>query len=166
MIRLAALCLMLAATPALAGGSLDGLTVTLRVETWNDPTLPLLVSEGRTVTVGKSVEFAMGPEGWTGGLDVVPVQVEIGANRIEFTYGDFGRGRFWGATFNGYILEFEAGCALFAGARVDPSATTMGVGDADIGVGTRAIRVNVAGRDYGPGQRLAIDLDVEDCPLS
>jgi hypothetical protein len=31
-----------------------------------------------TVTVGSGTEFGLGPEGFTGGLDVVPVEVEIG----------------------------------------------------------------------------------------
>lgn len=162
---LALFALILSCQPAFAGGSLEGLTVTLNVETWDDAAAPLLVSEGRTVTVGQGVEFAMGPEGWTGGLDVVPVEVQIGPDRITFRYGEGFEGEFWQAAFNGYVLTFQTGCALFSAARIDPAATTMDVVDGDITVGQDNIRVNVAGRSYGPGATLAVDLDVEDCPM-
>jgi len=39
---------------------------------------PFLLARGRTVTVGEGLEFGLEPEGLTGGLDVVPVTVEIG----------------------------------------------------------------------------------------
>lgn len=163
MIRIA-LALILTAWPALAGGTLEGRIVTLNVETWDDRAAPILVSVGRTVQVGAGVEFGMGPEYRTPGFDVVPVQVEILPNRIEFSYGA-GTGQFWPAAFNGYVLRFAVDCALIAGARVDASATTMPVTDADITTDGQALFVNVAGRDYGPEARLAIDLVVTDCLL-
>ena len=162
---IALLALPMASFPAFAGGSLDGLTVTLNVETWDDPSAPLLISEGRTVTVGQGVEFGMGPEGWTGGLDVVPVEVQIAPGRVEFRYGEGFSGTFWQAAFNGYVLRFRSGCALFSGAHIDPAATTMDVTDKDITLGPQSISVNVAGRAYGPEARLALDLDVADCPM-
>ncbi|MFT4149301.1 MAG: hypothetical protein QM656_03815 [Paracoccaceae bacterium] len=155
----------LLACAAHADPTLDGRRVTLNVLTYDDPAKPLLESIGRTVTVGPGIEFGMGPEGWTNGLDVVPVQVEIGPDRIEFSYGE-GPGTFWTAAFNGYVVRFAGDCALFSGARIDGTATTMQVGDADIRVGPQALYINVAGRDYGPDKRLALDLKVEDCPLS
>lgn len=159
-----ALCLM--ACPALAGGTLEGRIVTLNTETWDDPADPLLVSQGRTVQVGRGVEFALLPEGRTPGFDVVPVEVEILPDRIEFAYGDVsGTGQFWQAAFNGYVLRFAVDCALIAGARVDPAATTMAVTDADLSTDGRALFINVAGRDYGPTARLAIDVAVTDCLL-
>ncbi|HSF63985.1 MAG TPA: hypothetical protein VLA78_06340 [Paracoccaceae bacterium] len=167
MIRIAlalTLTLTLAAWPALAGGTLEGRIVTLNTETWDDPAQPILVSRGRTVQVGAGVEFALLPEGRTPGFDVVPVQVEILPGRIEFSYGA-ARGQFWPATFNGYVLRFAVDCALIAGARVDAAATTMAVTDADISTDGRALFVNVAGRDYGPEARLAVDLVVTDCLL-
>lgn len=158
-----ALCLF--ALPAHAGGSLEGRSVTLNVLTYDDPATPILQSHGRTVIVGRGVEFGMGPEGWTNGLDVVPVQVEIGPDRIEFSYGE-DTGHFWTAAFNGYVLRFSGECALFSGVRVDSAATTMPVTDADVIIAPQELRIDLSGLEYGPKARLALDLMVEDCPLS
>lgn len=113
------------ATPV-GAGSLDGRLVTFNVETWDDREAPLLMARGRTVMVGEGTEFGLGPEGFTGGLDVVPVAVEIGPSRIELSYPK-GIGRYYEARFNGYVLRFEADCALFEKVAVDPAGTTMKV---------------------------------------
>jgi hypothetical protein len=157
--------LALCAGPVLADATLEGRAVTLNVLTYDDPADPILESRGRTVTVGAGVEFGMGPEFRTPGFDVVPVQVQIGRARIEFSYGT-DQGSFWQARFNGYVLRFATDCALFAAWRVDAAATTMGVTDADIHAEAGALFINVAGRDYGPEAHLAIDLVVADCPMS
>lgn len=151
--------------PAAAGGSLEGRIVTLNVLTYEDPARPILESTGRTVTVGEGVEFGMGPEYRTPGFDVVPVQVEIGPSRIEFSYGS-DVGAFWPARFNGYVLRFQADCALFDGWRIDRAATTLPIDETDITTDGRALYINVQGDEYGPEVRLAVDLSVTDCPLS
>lgn len=157
---------MLSALPVFAGtgGTLEGRIVTLNVETWDTPDQMKFQSVGRTVTVGSGIEFGMGPEFRTPGFDVVPVQVEIKPRRIEFSY-DMGRGTFWDAEFNGYVLRFVAECALIEGFSVDHAFTTMAVTEADIRQDGGAFYINVAGRDYGPEARLAIDVMVSDCLL-
>lgn len=161
MIRTAALALLLA-SPTCAG-TLEGRLVTFTVETWDDREAPLLVARGRTVTVGQGVEFGLDREGFTGGLDVVPVAVEIGPTRIELGYPK-GIGRFYEAKFNGYVLRFETDCALFEKVAIDPTATTMqGV---DVWAETGALYIDVAGLGYGPSSTLALDLQVADCPMS
>lgn len=165
MIR-AALAAVLIATPA-AAGTLEGRLVTFTVMTWDDPAQPYLQARGKTVTVGRGVEFGLGPEGLTGGLDVVPVTVEIGPRRVEITYPEMaGQGQFYTAGFNGYVLRFETECALFAGWNVDPDFTTMPVTDADIFTDRGALYINVSALDYGPRAQLAVNLEVTDCPLS
>ncbi|MFO1202760.1 MAG: hypothetical protein U1E58_08995 [Tabrizicola sp.] len=161
MMRWVALCLALV-SPVQAG-SLEGRLVTFTVETWDDREAPLLVARGRTVTVGKGTEFGLGPEGFTGGLDVVPVDVEIGPTRIELSYPK-GIGRFYEAKFNGYVLRFETDCALFEKVSVDPAGTTMKV--TDVWAETGALYINVSGLGYGPASTLALDVQVADCPLS
>lgn len=146
-----------------AGGTLEGRLVTFTVETWDDRAAPLLVARGRTVAVGQGTEFGLGPEGFTGGLDVVPVAVEIGPTRIELSYPK-GIGRFYQARFNGYVLRFETECALFEGVTVDPAGTTMDV--TEVWAETGALYINVSGLGYGPEARLALDLEVADCPMS
>lgn len=146
-----------------AAGTLEGRLVTFTVETWNDFENPLLVARGRTVTVGAGTEFGLGPEGLTGGLDVVPVAVEIGPTRIELSYPR-GIGRFYEARFNGYVLRFETECALFQNVAIDPAGTTMKV--TEVWAESGSLYINVSGLGYGPEARLALDLDVADCPLS
>ena len=161
MIRTVALAL-LTAFPA-AAGTLEGRLVTFTVETWDDRAAPLLVARGRTVTVGQGVEFGLDREGFTGGLDVVPVDVEIGPTRIELSYPK-GLGQFYDAKFNGYVLRFVTECALFDKVTIDQSATTMEV--TEVWAETGALYLNVSGLGYGPEAKLALDLEVADCPLS
>lgn len=161
MIRWVALAL-LGALPVSAG-TLEGRLVTFTVETWDQRESPLLVARGRTVTVGQGVEFGLGPEGFTGGLDVVPVAVEIGPTRIELSYPR-GIGRFYEAKFNGYVLRFETDCALFEKVAVDQDATTMKV--TEIWSEAGALYINVSGLGYGPDAKLALEIEVADCPLS
>jgi hypothetical protein len=144
-------------------GTLEGRLVTFTVETWDQPDQPYVKARGRTVTVGQGVEFGLEPEGLTGGLDVVPVTVEIGPTRIELDYPR-GFGRFYEATFNGYVLRFETECALFERVAIDRAASTMPV--TEIWAETGALYVNVSGLEYGPEATLALDLEVADCPLS
>ncbi len=159
---LRALAAMVLAAPV-AAGTLEGRLVTFTVETWDDREAPLLVARGRTVTVGQGVEFGLDREGFTGGLDVVPVDVEIGPTRIELSYPK-GIGRFYEAQFNGYVLRFETDCALFEKVAVDQEATTMKV--TEVWAETGALYINVSGLGYGPQSKLALDLEVADCPLS
>ena len=156
-----AVCL-LGAEPA-AAGTLEGRLVTFTVETWDIREAPFLVARGRTVTVGSGVEFGLEPEGRSGGLEIVPVTVEIGPTRIELSYPR-GLGRFYEARFNGYVLRFETECALFENVTVDPAASTMR--GAEIWSEGGALYINVSGLSYGPTETLALDLEVADCPLS
>ncbi len=159
---LAGLLTGLATAPVMAG-TLEGRLVTFTVETWDIREEPMLQARGRTVTVGQGVEFGMEPQGLTGGLDVVPVTVEILPTRIELSYPR-GIGRFYEARFNGYVLRFETECALFENVAVDPDGTTMKVTDVWSEAG--ALFVNVSGLGYGPEATLALELEVADCPMS
>ncbi|NHB76383.1 hypothetical protein [Rhodobacter calidifons] len=146
-----------------AAGTLEGRLVTFTVETWDNRDTPYLQARGRTVMVGQGVEFGLEPEGLTGGLDVVPVTVEILPGRIELSYPR-GSGQFFEAAFNGYVLRFETDCALFESVAVDPAASTMPV--TEVWAETGALYINVSGLDFGPDATLALDVEVADCPLS
>jgi hypothetical protein len=161
MIRAARLAIALA-FPA-GAGTLEGRLVTFTVETWDQRDRPYLQARGRTVMVGKGVEFGLEPEGVIAGLDVVPVTVEIGPGRIELAYPR-GAGTFYQAAFNGYVLRFETDCALFRNVAIDRAATTMPV--TGVWAETGALFINVAGLGYGPEARLALELEVADCPVS
>jgi hypothetical protein len=161
MMRWVALASLLCAP--VQAGTLEGRLVTFTVETWDLREQPFLQARGRTVTVGQGVEFGLEPEGLTGGLDVVPVTVEIGPTRIELSYPR-GIGRFFEAQFNGYVLRFETECALFENVAIDRAATTMQV--TEVWSEGGALYINVSGLGYGPEAKLALDLEVADCPLS
>jgi hypothetical protein len=161
MMRGLALAALMAAP--LAAGTLEGRLVTFTVETWDQRDQPYLAARGQTVMVGEGVEFGLEPEGLTGGLDVVPVKVEIGPTRIELSYPR-GIGLFYQAKFNGYVLRFETECALFEKVAIDPAGTTMQV--TEVWAETGALYINVSGLGYGPEARLALDLEVADCPMS
>ena len=162
---LAAALVVVACAGPVSAGTLEGRLVTFTVMTWDDPAQPFLQARGKTVTVGEGVEFGLGPEGLSGGLEVVPVEVQIGPQRVELSYPK-GQGQFYTAAFNGYVLRFETDCALFSGWKLDADFTTLPVTDADIFTDKGALYINVSGMGYGPSARLAVDLDVTDCPLS
>jgi hypothetical protein len=150
--------------PAWADATLEGRLVTFTVLTYDIPGQPIVDARGKTVMVGTGVEFGLEPEGLTGGLDVAPVTVEVGPTRVELSYP--GRGLFYTATFNGYVLRFETDCALFKSVTIDPKATTMALTAEDIRTDLGALYINVSGRAYGPDLHAAFDVVVEDCPLS
>ncbi|MGL6209086.1 MAG: hypothetical protein ACRC14_04560 [Paracoccaceae bacterium] len=163
--RSLALAALTLAVPNLAlAGTLEGRIVTLNVMTTDTTGAVVFESRGRTVTVGAGVEFDMGPEHLREDLDVVPVQVEIGPQRIAFSYGE-GQGSFFQADFNGYVLRFATECALFEAVQIDQRATTMAVDLKDVRVEGGALFVNVAGREFGPDATLALDFVIGDCVI-
>ena len=163
MIRAAVLAALLA-TPA-GAGTLDGRLVTFTTMTWDDPAAPVFEGPSKTVTVGKGVEFGLESDQIINGLELVPVQVEIQPQRVEMTYPK-GMGNFYEAPFNGYVLRFDTECALFSGWAVDREFTTLPITDSDIFTDRGALYINVSGMSDGPEERLAVDLDVTDCPIS
>ncbi len=165
--RAAALALAVVSAPtAFAQGTLLDRVVTLSTLTYDLREQPLFVGVGETVLVSDAVEFGMNPEGAQNGLDVVPVMVNIDATRVEFDYSRTPPGQFVEAVFNGYVLLFETDCVLFEGARVDPTATTLPVSDDALTIEGGTLSINVAGLSFDQTSRLAVDLDVADCPLS
>lgn len=155
---------MLVGGPALGQG-LDGRTVLMRGETWDDPAAPYLRSSDYVGEVGKGPEFGFAPE-TGGGLVVVPVTIDLAEDRVLFSYEGTGGGVFTEAAFNGYVLTFPVECTLLAGVSIDPAATTLPLKPSDVTVEPQALRVNVAGMAYGPKDRIGLRLDVTDCPVS
>ncbi len=150
--------------PAKADDTLEGYLVTLNVLTYDVLATPILHSRGQTVKVSKGVTFGMGPEFLRPGMDVVPVQVALGPSRIAFSYGRE-EGEFLDAEFNGFVLQFEADCALIHSVRIDEAATTLPVTLADIRTEMGTLFIDMAGQAYGPDATLALDFVVEECLL-
>lgn len=162
---MAALLTDVLAIPAAADSTLSGRTVTFTVLIYDNHHLPMLKAVGRTVTVGQCVEFGLDPKGVIVGMRVVPVQIEISPTRLQARY-NVDPGVFYDARFNGYVLIFETDCALFDHVRIDHAFTTMPLEDRDVWAKRGGLLSNVAGKQYGPNQRFALDFDVVDCPLS
>lgn len=163
--ELLALALALPLASPVAAEGLEGRTVLFRVETWDDPAAPLLVSRDYVAAVGAGPEFDVAIQA-SGGLVVVPATIDLAASRLDLSFADLAPGAFAAAAFNGYVLTFPVECTLLTGAALDPAATTLPLTAADVAVEPQALRVNVAGRAYGPGDRIGLTLDVTDCPLS
>jgi len=165
-LRAAAAAFLLAALPAAAESSLEGRIVTFRVIAYDDPARPLFDGVGETVKVGRGVEFGLYPEGAQNGLDVIPAQVNIAADRVEVTWPFAGTGTVMEAAFNGYELRFETGCVLIEGAGIDRARTTMALPAGAVTYAQDTLWINLAGQPYGPRERVAVAIDVGDCPLS
>ena len=160
-----ALALALCGAPALADSGLLGRSVVFSVETWDDPATPYLQSSAYRATVGPGPEFGLAPE-TNGQLFVVPVLIDIGADRIDISFKNIDPGYFYDAEFNGYILTFEADCVLFTRAILDDKATTLPLEKDAVEVTPQAVRVNVAGLYHDETTTIGVELDVQDCPLS
>lgn len=156
-------CLL--ALPAQAEGTLLDRIVTFRVLAYDDPAAPLFDGRGETVRVSDAVEFGLAQEGQQNGFDVIPVEVNISASRVEVTYQGAPTD-VWPSQFNGYVLSFDTECVLFDGAKVDPATTTIGLSDEDIRFERGELFLNLSGERYETGDSFAIDLSVLDCPLS
>ncbi len=162
-VLLAALTLPLASA---AQGTLLDRVVTFSTLTYDHPKGPLFTSRGRTVVVTDGAEFGLEREAIQNGLEVVPVDVNISANRIELDYFNSEPGSFVTAEFNGYVLQFEANCVLFQDARIDWQATTLPLAKDALSFEGGTVRINVSGLIFDRKSHFAVDLDVAACPLS
>ncbi|WP_226582741.1 hypothetical protein [Acuticoccus sediminis] len=167
--RAMALCLAAltayAAAPA-AADSLLGRTAAFSVLAYDEPDKPRYQGLIHTATISDEIEFGLLPEGVQNGLDVVPVIVDISANRIEIDFSPSPPGLIADATFNGYVLSFAPDCLVFNNARVDASVTTLPVANGDITIEGRTLYVNLQGLAYDRSSHVGILLDVTDCPLA
>lgn len=158
------LLLALLAGPAAAQG-LEGRTVLMRGEAWDDPDAPVMRSRDYVGVVGEGPEFGFEVE-VQNALAVVPVTIDLSADRVDLSYEGTPGGVFAVARFNGYVLTFPVECTLLEGAKIDPATTTLPLGPDALKVGPRELRVNVSGLAYGPRDRIGLLLDVTDCPVS
>ena len=149
-----------------AADSLLGRTAAFSVLAYDDPDKPLYEGLVHTATISDAVEFGLAPEGVQNGLDVVPVTVDIGANRIEIDFSPSPPGLIAEAEFNGYVLAFTPECLIFNGARVDEESTTLPIDDDAITLAGRTLYVNLEGLAYDTESHVGILLDVTDCPVT
>ena len=154
-----------AVPPAFAEATLLGRTVTFQILTYDDRDRPLFVGRTHTARVGNGQEFGLRYEGAQNDLDVVPILVDISADRMEVRYENAIPGELAEAAFNGYVFGFATDCLLFQGARVDRRFTNLPITDNKIFVERGTLFINVAGLRYDRYSRFAINFEVGDCRL-
>ncbi len=158
--------LLFAALPAIANetGLMDR-TVIFKVMTWDDPDLPYLISRDFVGVVGDGPEFGMQREGFIG-IDVVPVLIDVSADRITFSYATADPGTFALAGFNGYTLRFPIDCVLISDAAIDLGGTSLPLKPDALTITPQSLSLNVAGLPFDRDDKITLNLTVQDCPLS
>lgn len=156
---------------AMAGASpsqadILGRGVTFQVLTYDDPAHPLFEGTVHRARIGDKPEFGLRFEGVQNELDVVPVLVDISADRIEISYASAPPGELWPAVFNGYVLTFDHGCAVIGAARVDRGFTTLPFDNKRLRLEADVLKLNVSGLKYDKTSRIGIELDLIPCPES
>lgn len=150
-----------------AGTSLMGRTASFKALAYDDEALPLFDGLVHSTKVSERVEFGMGPEGVQNDLDVVPAAIDVSGHRIEISFALApAAGWLVDSTFNGYLLAFEPDCLVIDAATVDRDWSTLAIDADDLILEGRTLRINLAGRYYDATSRLAVDLHVDDCPMS
>lgn len=146
-----------------AAEGLLGRMVTLRTETRVAGLTLTDDAPAQEARITENAEFDIGGPVPGTALYIVPVRVDLGSRWIEFTYYPGGVDQFLEADFNGYVFEFQPGCAELDGATVNPNASSVEVTDADLVVEPNRLTLDVSGRVVTDGSRIVIDIDVGDC---
>jgi len=148
----------LAMAPFIHAQGLEGSQVTL---TGDLPVLGTPFTEPNTETVGPGLEFPAGSLMALPGFEVIPVNIDVGANSIsgKYTTDEIAET----ATFNGYVFDFAAGSPTITGATVDPS-TTFAPGSLQLGFSAHEVTINVEGLTVTPTSSFLVDLTTVPVP--
>ena len=160
---LAALCICCAASQAWAEATLLGREVSLQVVTFDDPNAPIFESDVKWAATSNEIEFGLQRTKSPEDIDVIPVLIDVQSTHITFNYNTAVPGELYPAKFNGYIIDFHAGCDLVTGASLDTSDTTLPIGDDALFWDKDRLYVNVQGQSFNRKSRIAIDLEINDC---
>lgn len=161
------LAVFLAVFPfAVAAQGLIDREVTVSVETTFAGQPPGRERPTTAYVQAEAAEFWFGGASSVDGLFIVPVFIDIGDRWLRMEYVGSGAGDFVEAEFNGYVFDFDPGCAKLRGANVDVSQTTVLLEDTDLEVSRHSLRVDVAGLNYQDGDTIFIELKIGDCVAS
>lgn len=157
-------CLAAAAGHSLADGSLFDRSVSFQVQTYDDAEKPLFMGKVHQSRVSDAIEFGLVEEGRQNNLDVIPVLVDVSADRIELVYSIAAPSQMAEARFNGYVMTFGAeSCALFVSATVDTDFTNLPFSDDRVIVRNNTLMLNVAGLGIDRPHKIAVDFTLADC---
>ena len=159
------LLIAVTAPPGLTAQTLDGRIIEIQVITYDDPDAPMLESSLYSAEIGEGWEFGLTREGRHAFLDIVPVFVDIGDGYLHFSYEAVTwESEFTEAVFNGYVITIGPCVGLSEPVIVE--AVGLDVTPEDITAARNVLRINVAGRKYGPDSRLTLGFDIAPCPVS
>lgn len=147
-------------------GPLDQSQVTLRILTWDETGTLTFESNLYTAKVGPLPEFGPGREGRIG-IDVVPVEIDIGPGIITFDYAPTaieGAGNLSQAVFNGYELTFDT-CVQFIGVTVGET-TGIAVPEGAAWADGQRLFVNVQGLSYTAQSSFSVAYFAIPCPAT
>ena len=133
---------------------------------YDDESAPVFQGQRWPARVGPGFEYGLEPEGAQNGWDLIPVAIDISADRITLAYPAAEPGIFPELAFNGYVLDFLTDCVLFDGARLDTENSTVTFEEDDLFTRGAALYIDVGGQAYGPDTIISVLVDVADCPLS
>ena len=154
-------------TAATAEVSLLGQEVTVQVQTYDDLSTPLFWGTQHAAIVESGVEFDLQREGIQNDMDVVPIEIDIGANRIDLRYVFDSDLQLVASQFNGYIFDFgEGACITVEEARVDEGSTTLTFTDDRVSVTDNTVALNISGVTFGRDSQIGVDLRLKECPMS
>ena len=162
-IRFLLLGLIVWANSAQAEPTLMGRDVTLSVQTYNDPADMIFRGADHRSKVVEGLEFGLGREGVQNDIDVVPILIDISAERVEISYSIADPSELMKARFNGYVLTFGPGCGQITKGRVDTEFTNIQFDDKRVSVRDGVLMLNVSTLTTDQSSRLAVDLTLSDC---
>lgn len=140
-----------------------GQSWTFQVITYDEPGTLLYETPVHDFTIGAGAELGLDSEGRKDNFNLIPLNVDISATRIEIDYRNADPGPFYDARFNGYIFDFGESCPQIVGAKLDPEQTNMAIGNKRLSVDHDRFFVNVSGLEVDRTSRMVIDLVLEDC---
>lgn len=166
LVLLTVLVMGLFGAPVLAETTLWGRTVSFGVLAYDDPKHPLFVGLRHKAVVGDGSEFDLRPEGAQNNIDVIPVEIDITAERVEVRFYPAQPGWTYDSAFNGYVLSFDTECTLFHGAEIDRAFSNMELAEDAIFFERGRLYINARDLFHDRDSRFAINLVVGDCPVS
>ena len=153
------LALGLLSSMSVHASALDGSSVTAAVYCCTAPTETYRISNFSNSIVFDGIEFPQGSfTSNTGGIFVIPLNIDIGATTIDFDYTASASAL--GGTFNGSVFSFS-GAPTITNVTINPASTFSPSG---LSFTSNSVLVNVAGLNFSSSSRLLLDVSLAPVP--
>lgn len=153
------LVLGLLSTAPVNASTLEGASVTAAVYCCTAPTEAYRTSNFSSATVDGDIEFPQSSfTSNTGGIFVIPLNIDISANNIDFDYTASSTAL--SGTFNGYVISF-AGAPKITNVAINPASTFNPV---SFSFTSNSVLVDVASLHFSGSSRLLMDVSLAPVP--